>query len=526
MNAGGDQNNRVCGLVVLNEFNAFVYFCKICQREFESGLDFEAHIRSSHQDDNGAAFGWPANDLSIASANDQPQAEIFKLKMDHFAELFDWLSLGDLAALGQTCKRMQRYVGYHIKTNYAATTFESTKNGIIYKPTDDEVPIELGEMSSFMTRLAIEIKEFEDLQDEWVMKNAIPHMKADQFKSLKEIQLIKPEITEAIPFRIQDILRQVEIVKLKFPENKHVDFYESFLQFCPNLKKLSIHGWGMETIVGVDDSWLRRKYPSLEHLELLLACHSDQRVPELPIFFEQNPQIKSFATTIGTIFWHRHFFVNCQLNLEVLSIEFGEFNVSLETESTKTSRDLLNQLHEHGLFKQLHVYFSYQNDFSQKDVTQLRSFNGLTKLFIAHMDQNVIDLTPLIFLKQLCVDDTIFILDMDNLAKSLKNLEHFQITRADVDDIIPFIHHSPKLNTIVVLYLDKDGLNNFNIQNLNKERSKLANARKVTLYVEESVYLAKKSAYNNTNCNFIEIKRGASYEALNHCFDYEVVYTF
>lgn len=52
-------------------------------------------------------------------ANDQPQADIFKLEIDHFEELFDYLSLEHLVALAESCKRMQFIVGYYIKMNYA-----------------------------------------------------------------------------------------------------------------------------------------------------------------------------------------------------------------------------------------------------------------------------------------------------------------------------------------------------------------------------------------------------------------------
>ncbi|XP_055303173.1 zinc finger protein 227-like [Sitodiplosis mosellana] len=50
------QIERACGLLVLTEFNTFVYCCKNCQCEFESGPNLEVHILSEHQDDKGAVF--------------------------------------------------------------------------------------------------------------------------------------------------------------------------------------------------------------------------------------------------------------------------------------------------------------------------------------------------------------------------------------------------------------------------------------------------------------------------------------
>ena len=62
--------------------------------------------------------------------------------------------------------------------------------------------------------------------------------------------------------------------------------------------------------------------------------------------------------------------------------------------------------------------------------------------------------------------------------------------------------------------------NSLNIEELNEERSKMDNARKVTVYVQEAVYLAVKWTKNRTEWHLIEIKRGSSYDALNHNFDY------
>lgn len=36
---------------------------------------------------------------------------IFKLKVDHFEEIFDFLELKDLHAINQTCKRLQQVTG-------------------------------------------------------------------------------------------------------------------------------------------------------------------------------------------------------------------------------------------------------------------------------------------------------------------------------------------------------------------------------------------------------------------------------
>lgn len=46
-----DQIDQACGLLLLNEFNTFIYHCKKCANEFDSGTDLESHILSEHLDD-------------------------------------------------------------------------------------------------------------------------------------------------------------------------------------------------------------------------------------------------------------------------------------------------------------------------------------------------------------------------------------------------------------------------------------------------------------------------------------------
>lgn len=47
-----DQIDRACGLLLLTESNTFVYCCKQCQCEFESGSNLEVHILTEHEDES------------------------------------------------------------------------------------------------------------------------------------------------------------------------------------------------------------------------------------------------------------------------------------------------------------------------------------------------------------------------------------------------------------------------------------------------------------------------------------------
>lgn len=112
-------------------------------------------------------------------------------------------------------------------------------------------------------------------------------------------------------------------------------------------------------------------------------------------FFKQNQHIRSIAANIELIWANRNIFVESKLKLDVLS-------VFIRSENIAYWHNLLNELHDHGLFKQLHVYCfpRYYPKFNQDSVNQLTSLKGFTKLSIEDIEYGT-DLSPLVNLKQL-----------------------------------------------------------------------------------------------------------------------------
>lgn len=442
----------------------------------------------------------------------QSKAEIFKLKMDHFEELFDWLSFEDIIILGRTCHRMKQIVGYYIKTNYASAEFVADFNGIRTKYP--HVNMNVSALSSFLQKL-----EFNHLENTEVWKERKPtyicQMKADRYKSLTEIRLILVFLSDKGISCIKEILGQLETVKFHSHryQDESIEFYKSFLQFCPNLKKLYILGSRKDegsgtSIIGADDSWLRGTYPTLEHFEL--AAGGIAPIDELRIFFEQNTKIKTFATNVEIILNNIDIFKNINAKWNVLSVKFDNTRTF-----DFTIRNVLNEQHKRGLFKELNLYFHNFFNFDQDTANHLIHFNGLTKLFIQSMDESI-DLSRLINLQYLCIYK--IVTNMEELSKSLVNLEFVQIMTASIDELIPLVRYSPKLNTIVVFNSPKGNTGIPSVADLNRKRSKLEKARKITLYVAEHLYLAEKWRKNKTNQCLFEIRRYESFTALNHNF--------
>lgn len=46
-----DKFELACGFLLLGEFNTFLYCCKKCEREFDTGNNLELHILAEHEDD-------------------------------------------------------------------------------------------------------------------------------------------------------------------------------------------------------------------------------------------------------------------------------------------------------------------------------------------------------------------------------------------------------------------------------------------------------------------------------------------
>lgn len=303
------------------------------------------------------------------------------------------------------------------------------------------------------------------------------------------------------------------------------EFYTSFLQYCTNIKNLCIYERKRPTdifqpknehIIGIDNSWLTRKYPTLESLELV----GGTEINELTTFFELNTNLKRFALTQEMLRPNGNIFINTKLKLDILSI-------MCFAETFSELRNLLNALYEHGLYKELHLYFPRFDDINlnQNNVIQLKSFKGLTKLFTnkkSGTTDGYVDLSSLIDIKYLYISYASWISNGESLAKQLVNLEFIQFDRVDFSEFLDLIRHSPNLKTIIQqCYRPSQHQSIPNIKKLNEERAQLVNAKKVTIYVDEDVYLAVKWTENETNWSLIEIKRNASFDLFGHCFEYK-----
>lgn len=170
----------------------------------------------------------------------------------------------------------------------------------------------------------------------------------------------------------------------------------------------------------------------------------------------------------------------------------------------QTFCNLLNQLHERGFYRRLHLNVIGPN---QECGKEFASLHALESLSIWHFSERC-GLDRLVNLKQLTIWDGFNPIDMEIIAKNLVNLREISIKKATFNDILPFIQYSTKLNKIHTNFTDDI----LDLQRLNEERMKLSGGRKIMIYVPDDIFLTTKwnTKHGDTNLSCIEIRRSTS----------------
>lgn len=193
---------------------------------------------------------------------------IFKMNVDGFEELFEWVSVKDLYALRQTCKRMKRVVDYYIKINYPRTL------QTLYIESNTKLEQFCG----------ADIKTFE-------LVNQIEFHQPNPF-TLDEIDTFKP------------ILAQAEVVSVNC-SSANIELFDIFLNHCTRFKNLFICGGNVSIFMENGRKWLHQCYPTLEHIGIDEYDDLCLEYTDLKIFLQQNPNIKQLSVSMNLIWLNR-----------------------------------------------------------------------------------------------------------------------------------------------------------------------------------------------------------------------------
>lgn len=460
---------------------------------------------SVEPDGNCAAIAGPSNEQLLV------MPEIFKLDIDCFDEIFEYLSLKDLHSFGKTCKTMQKVAGEYFKRNYFAAETHINGHGIETVYSDEGVVNGITSTTAF-TQFATSITHLGEYRSDAAALSYIANH-FDKFDAINELNFVDITMDEKKAKYFKNVLHKIESICIKSCWLRG-DLHENLLRHCSaRIKRLILQQGGSRYLFrlekNIQSPWMHRQYNHLEHLEVIPA----PSVQNLDIFFRNNPSVRTLSTNTPSIYTRvSHMQTNIQLDLlEVKDARgFRPIPKSFET--------VLKRLYDRGFYKRLHFY-TYDIDQSHSEL--LAALPVLEKLCLRNWTE-CFSLTQLNNLKELAILDGANPNDMTILAKSLVNLQRVYLKNATIDDIMPFIRLAPKLTKLKVIPKDETHFNGgrLKLRTLNKEREQLFGAYKVTIYVPGNVFLRTKwtTEHGNTNLSLIEIRRSDSYEWNQHYF--------
>lgn len=422
-------------------------------------------------------------------------AHFQEVNVDCWEKIFDYVSLREIIAMGQTCKRMRRVAGYYFHRNFAYVQCNRTLShtfgiGIYVIGVYGLATLEIGirkDFCQFINKL-------------WIFRECASVHSLNAFSSLKILRLCSVDLTETQLAYIKDLFDHIESVELCRCVI-HGDFFEQFLKHCPNLKRLHLIKITFDP--NYVNSWLLHKYPKLRNFKHTMDVDSDS----LKVFFLQNPNLSHYEVKT-TFFWaNKHILSEANVHLNTLTLG----RLSYKTYTPIELVDQLYTLHSLGIYKSLHLEINSWN----RETEHQALANGLAALkpFKRLIIGRDIDLSNLIHLRELYILESLNAINMQSLAQNLVKLEVlccYWITT--VEEILPFFGNSKRLR-VVKLVRDPDweagprfGYD-LNLFALNEEREKLDKAKKVIIYPEEDVYLATKWATQNMSLRLVDIVR-------------------
>lgn len=550
--------------------------------------------------------------VSSAMSIDSVDPAILKLDIDCFGETFDYLALKDLISVGKTCKRLQNESGYILHQNYPNIIKECTINrcNAWIKSFGALKKFEINIFSRFIDRICIR------------NSNGLRHFlrKNQDFEILKQISFDSISLTIDDAKDMKTTLSKVE--SLRFVDCEiYGNLYDTVLAFCGNLKHLYIdrvqikNDDGSEVMdlkeadfrsdrkdeslrngndqnnqdrkfnlstkknpkhpkMRIKHDWLRKKYPNLEHLELISYT---ELLIELVIFFKLNPNIRKLTVNDEFLWENSEVMLHVNIKLDELIIsrcsegtmfryceedepveeplpqndppQNEKLNVNLPKEQNKSKEnengesssgpkrdeppkdesgseksneytfyELLDKLYARQFYRRLQ-WVCYPT-FFQELADEMVSINGLTTL-VLNSETDPVALSKLRSLEELHVGNTEQITDFEILPNNLINLTRINFEVVFFDQIVVMVSQARKLRKIKInSLLDRsrrrqngtyEHIKYIDLGKLNAERELLNAATKVFIYVDEDVYLNTKWSLGGTDFNLIRLKRKESF---------------
>lgn len=443
--------------------------------------------RNKMNDDSNETGEASTSANAVVVPNIVQTAAILKLDIDCFEETFDFLPLVDLLSVGQTCKRLQQVSGYIINQSYGGLQIGNNLRNICLTQGDRSHVIPRC-FDPYLRKLSlggkISLRQLDRVQANW--------------KSIRQLEIIRNNLKGNALENLQRISQKLEHLKLDRCTIDG-DFHDLILKYCTKIKRLSVTtmwSWENESLIGNGNVWLFRKYPTLEHIEI----NAEDDFPKIGTFLGLNPNIRKLSIIYAFMMRHADLFMSSKAKLDELVLYIQEVCFLFD------AFDTLQTLHQRGFYKRLRLYAAGMN---QQHIDRLALLN-IVKLQ-AGFEENVI-LSSLNNLEELYVYDSRRVMDFSKLATNLQHLRQIEFYCESFDAILPFVSHARNLKRIKFEIIQNGAYFNtetkvVKLRALNKEREKLSNAERITIYVYEEIYLATKWSREETDFSLIRLRR-------------------
>lgn len=433
--------------------------------------------------------GEPIAKRTRSNTKRRETAAILKLDIDCFEELFEYLPLEDLVRIGKTCKRLQRVAGYFYQQNYFGIAH------ILYAMAypDLRCYTTIDNLNHFVPFI----------RDIYISSNKLEHGLdiLQDFQQLTQIHLSKPD---------WDRLKKMSTTNAETLYLNRCDFnIPEFIDRFPKLRRLYVKDCDFENKSLGRFCWLIRKYPTLEYLALDYFYDEGIELTIAPILI-LNPNIRMFHTKANILTKVGDLILSTNIKLDILSLRIHWIHLRAD----ESIFDLLHQLYKRGFYKKLHLegVDSQYPPFYQNMLKQLAILQGLVKMSGFAVRRSFTIFKNLEDLHIEYIKEIKSIVDCEILAKELINLKRLYFFEVSFDAITEFIRRSVKVHSIKMEYITAGTHFNkdtqvIDILTLNRERKKLPNAHKITLYVEKEIYVATKWAFAEIDVGMIRLKQ-------------------
>lgn len=411
---------------------------------------------------------------------------------------FEWLTLAELHQVYVDHKELRDAIHRYFQQNYSNTHFICRKGNIYsYRPTHT-TNYKMNGFSGLISWMTI----CNDEDIEFVKNNCYSLENVAFYCDLKAFQ------TKSM----KNILEKLVTVEMDC--DLFCDFHDFFLEFCPNLKHLTIGGRQKGNIlIGTTNKWLLNEYPTIEYFELDYRQCDGSQIDEIKIFFEKNPNIRTFATDLHFLRTNKSVFMEFRTKFDVLSIT--NYSSLLNYDEL---HNLLIEFRKIGFYKRLCLNLNFAG--SENSIEKLTSISELEILFYSNvkslMNRNMDNLRAIYLYSHYCSDHNGSF--VKNVLCKCPSLERIGFLMTNFRCLYELVCNFPNLKSIKMKMYFGAPFTSIDISMLNDERKRLAGPSKIIIYVEEGTFLETKSASPNgiTNLSLVQLKRSDSYEWTDH----------